>query len=101
MDAENSVKLTEKDGTLRFEVHAKPRAKKSRIVGLRDDHAVEIALAAMPRDGKANAELIDFLSAVLGVPKRSVQIVRGESSQKKLIAISGLDADTLKARLSW
>jgi uncharacterized protein len=97
--------LTEKDGTLRFEVHAKPRAKKSRIVGVREgasggSNALEIALAAPPVDGAANAELIRLLALVFGVPKRNVEILRGETSHTKLVAITGLDEETLRARLS-
>ena len=93
-----NIKLIEKDGALRFEVHAKPRAKKSKIVGLRGD-AVEIALAAPPVDGAANEELIRLLAEVLGIPKRSVELVRGDTSQKKLVAVSGLTAELVKERL--
>lgn len=94
-----TIKLTDKDGAVRFEVHAKPRAKRSRIVGAREG-ALEVAIGAPPVDGAANAELVRFLADALGVPKRSVEIVRGEGSQKKLIAVQGLDADTLRARLA-
>lgn len=92
------MKLLEKDGAVRFEVHAKPRAKKSRVVGERGD-AVEIALAAPPVDGAANEELIRFLSRVLDVAKREIQLVRGESSREKLVAIAGLTLAEVEARL--
>ena len=96
-----TIKITEKDGALRFEVHAKPRSKKSRIVGPRGD-ALEVALAAPPVDGAANEELVRFLAEALGVPRRSVTLVRGETSQKKLVAIdsTNLDAAELLARLA-
>lgn len=96
-----TIKLIEKDGRVRFEVHAKPRAKKSRIVGPRGD-AVEVALAAPPVDGAANEELVRVLAAALDLPRRSVSIVRGETSQKKLVAVEpgGLDLATLLARLT-
>ena len=88
------IKLSEKDGWLRFEVHAKPRAKKSCIVGPRGE-AVEIALAAPPVDGAANEELIKMLSKALGVPKRNLQLVRGETSHTKLVAVFGIDSTSL------
>jgi uncharacterized protein (TIGR00251 family) len=97
-----TIKLSEKDGTVRFEVHAKPRAKKSRIVGPRGD-ALEVALAAPPVDGAANEELVRTLAKALDVPRRSVQIVRGETSQKKLVAVelsAGLDVEAMLARLT-
>jgi uncharacterized protein len=92
------MKLVDKDGTVRFEVHAKPRAKKSRVVGERGD-AVEIALAAPPVDGAANDELVRFLSRVLAVPKRDIELVRGEGSREKLVAIRGLTPAEVEARL--
>lgn len=97
-----TIKLSEKDGTIRFEVHAKPRAKKSRIVGPRGD-ALEVALAAPPVDGAANEELVKVLAKALEIPRRSVQILRGETSQKKLVAVelaAGLDVEAMLARLT-
>jgi uncharacterized protein (TIGR00251 family) len=93
-----AMKLVEKDGAVRFEVHAKPRSKKSRIVGERDD-AVEIALAAPPVDGAANEELVRFVAKVLAVPRRNVELVRGDTSRAKLVAVSGLSAGEIEARL--
>ena len=97
-----TIKLSENNGAVRFEVHAKPRAKKSRIVGPRGD-ALEVALAAPPVDGAANEELVRVLARALGVPRRSVWIVRGETSQKKLVAVelaAGLDAEEVLSRLT-
>ena len=93
------MKLVETGGCVRFEVWAKPRAKKSRIVGVRGE-AIEVSLAAPPVDGAANEELVRLLSEVLGVPKRSVVIVRGDTSQRKLVEVSGIDAEEARSRLS-
>jgi len=92
------IPLSEKDGALRFEVVAKPRARKSAVAGHRGD-AVEIAIGAPPIDGAANEELVRFLSKLLGVPRRNVEIVRGETAHTKLVAVRGLDRETLLARL--
>lgn len=92
------IVLTEKDGALRFEVHAKPKAKKSAIGGVRGD-ALEVSIAAPPVDGAANDELVRFLAKRLGVARRDVEIVRGETAHTKLIAVSGLDRETLLGRL--
>jgi len=101
-----AIKIVEKDGALRIEVHAKPRAKKSRLVGPRGD-ALEVSLAAPPVDGAANEELVRVLSEALEVPKRQIVILRGETAQKKLVEIrppSGTTLDEVLARwraLSW
>jgi hypothetical protein len=92
------MKLVEKDGAVRFEVHAKPRAKKSRVVGIRGE-ALEVAIAAPPIDGAANEELIRFMGKLLGIPRRDIQLVRGDSSREKLLAISGLSIVEVEARL--
>jgi hypothetical protein len=92
------IPVTEKDGALRFEVHAKPKAKRTAVLKARA-LAVEIAIAAPPVDGAANEELVRFLSKLLEVPKKNVKIVRGETSQAKLVAVTGVDAETLLARL--
>lgn len=92
------MKLVEKDGAVRFEVHAKPRAKTSKVVGVRGD-AVEIALAAPPVDGAANEELVRFVALVLHVRKRDVELVRGDSSREKLLSITGLSAPEIESRL--
>lgn len=95
---ELAMKLLEKDGAVRFEVHAKPRAKKSRIVGERGS-SVEIALAAPPHEGAANDELLKLLALVLEVRRRDVQLVRGEASRDKLVAAFGLSIQDVESRL--
>ena len=51
--AEAALALVVKDGEVRFEVHAKPRAKKSAIVGVRSPGgALEVAIAAPPVRGR-------------------------------------------------
>ena len=92
------MKLLEKDGAVRFEVHAKPRAKKSKVVGERGD-AVEIALAAPPVEGAANEELVRFVGKVLGLAKRDVTLVRGDTSREKLLAVVGLSTVEVEERL--
>jgi uncharacterized protein (TIGR00251 family) len=92
------MKLVETGGGVRFEVWAKPRAKRSRIVGARGD-AVEVSLAAPPVDGAANEELVRLLADVFGVPKRSVVIVRGDTAQRKVVEVSGIGAEEARTRL--
>jgi uncharacterized protein (TIGR00251 family) len=92
------MKFTDKAGAVRFEVHAKPKASQSAIVAA-DGDALAVRIAAPPVDGAANAELVRFLPDVLGVPKRQVELLRGESSRAKLIAVHGLDEETVRARL--
>lgn len=95
----SALELTETAEGVRFEVHAKPRASKSRVVGVRE-RALDVALAAPPVEGAANAELVATLARALSVPRRAVTIVRGETSRVKLVAVAGLAVDEARARLA-
>jgi uncharacterized protein (TIGR00251 family) len=75
-----------------------PRAGQSGIAGKRGD-AWLVRLNAPPVDGAANAELIDVLSDVLGVPKRAVSIVSGERSRQKRVRIDGVTDELVAAKL--
>ncbi len=100
---QEAVQLTEKDGLVRFEVHAKPRAKKSRVLGAKSNGTtmvLEVAIAAPPVDGAANEELVRTLAVALDVPKRHVQLLRGEGSTKKLVGVAGLAVSEVAARLA-
>ncbi len=94
-----TLKLVTKDGAVRVEVHAKPRASKSRVVGVRDG-ALDVAIAAPPVDGAANAELVATLAKALAVPKSAIAIVRGETGRAKLLALEGLTEGEVRARLA-
>ena len=47
----------------------------------------KIRVAARPEDGEANAALCAFLAETLGVPKRDVRVVSGQTSRRKLLEI--------------
>jgi hypothetical protein len=72
-----------------------PRASKSQIAGWEED-VLKVRLQAPPVEGKANAALIEFLAAALGVPRAFVDIVAGETSRRKLVRIRGMTAGRLK-----
>ena len=55
-------------------------------------------LAAPPVEGKANAELLRFLSEAFGVPQRAVTLVRGETSRRKTVRIA---APKLRPDRDW
>jgi len=84
---------------MRVSVHAKPRASRSRIVRA-DGLRIEVALAAPPVDGAANAELIALLATALSLPKSALRLVLGESSKHKVVEVAGLTADEIARRLT-
>ena len=58
-----------------------------------------IKVAAPPVQGRANTELINFLSHSLGLPKSSVNIARGERSRHKRVSVTGLSIEQIIRRL--
>jgi uncharacterized protein len=72
--------------TIRLEIKAVPGASKTELAGVKDGR-LRIRLAAAPEDGKANAELISFLSKAFDCPKRDLRIVSGEKSRVKVVAL--------------
>lgn len=69
-----------------LELHVQPGAKVSAVVGEHDGR-LKLKIAAPAVDNKANAALLTWLAAQLGVPKSGVRLVRGESSRKKTVAV--------------
>lgn len=76
----------------------KPRAARNRVLGLQNDRLV-LQLQAPPVDGAANAALLRFLAAQLGVPPSRVELVRGSTSRHKWIRVEGYTAAALQRQL--
>lgn len=81
-------------GGLSLKLHVQPGAKKSEIAGIHGDR-LKIRLKAPPVDGKANKELVDFLSKLFDVPKRNIEISSGLASRQKTVKIIGITEDQL------
>jgi uncharacterized protein (TIGR00251 family) len=71
---------------IRLEIKAIPGASKTELAGVKDGR-LRIRLAAVAEDGKANAEMINFLSKTLDCSKRNLRILSGEKSRIKSVAI--------------
>ncbi|MGV3759299.1 MAG: DUF167 domain-containing protein [Actinomycetota bacterium] len=68
-------------------IRVQPGARRSEVVGPHGD-ALRVRVASPPVDGKANAELVRFLADYLGVPARSVEVVRGHTSRTKVVHVA-------------
>lgn len=93
-----TLALREQGGTVQFAVKAVPGASRDRIAGLYGD-ALKVQVSAPPEAGKANARICEVLAAALGVPVRDVAVVQGAANPRKVIAVRGLDARTVRQRL--
>ena len=80
-----------RDGVV-IDVRVIPRASRPGPAGVRDG-ALLLRLHAPPVDGAANAEVLDILADLLGVPRRAVTILSGHHSRRKQIAVTGIALD--------
>lgn len=87
------------DGAVLLSLHVQPGAKKTEFSGAYGS-AIKLRLAAPPVDGKANACLIAFLAEYLGVPRRNVSLLSGETSRSKLVRVEQMSEQSLSALAS-
>jgi uncharacterized protein (TIGR00251 family) len=95
--------LREVAGGVTLAVRAQPGAKRTAIVGVYgegDAEQLKIAVQAPPIEGRANEALILFLAETFQIPKRSVEVVNGESSRSKVFLLRGVKLPDARLRLS-
>lgn len=81
-----------------LDVSVVPNAKRTAVDGFHDG-ALRVRLNAPPVDGKANQALVDWLADQLGCPKRSISLLRGQTSRRKQLAMA-LPMEAVSAWLS-
>ena len=80
-------------------VRVQPRASRN-AARLQADGSLKVHLTAPAIEGRANEALVDLLSDLLRIPKRSLEIVAGRNSRSKRVRVLGLDRRSVDQRLS-
>ncbi len=91
--------ITKSDRGVRLTLFIQPKASKNEIIGPHNG-ALKVKVTAPPVDGKANAELVEFLSDILEIPKRQIEILKGETGRNKSVEITGLSVEEISAKLA-
>ena len=73
-------------------LRVQPGTGRSAVVGEHGD-ALKVRIAAPANEGKANAEFVRFLAKALGVSRGSVELISGERSRDKAVAVDCADLD--------
>lgn len=72
---------------LLLQIHAQPGAKRSEFAGLHGAQ-LKVRIHAPASDGKANTELLEFLSTSFAVAKQQVVLKRGDTGRNKTVHIA-------------
>lgn len=80
------LEIRERPGAVRFAVRVQPRSSRNEVVGVVSG-ALKVKITAPPVDGAANEALVAMLSLELGISRRRISIVGGETSRTKLVEI--------------
>jgi len=75
-----------------------PSASRDAVAGWQGD-VLRLRVAAPAQRGKANEAILRLLAAALGIERRRLRIVRGETSRQKVVLVDGLDEAQIRARL--
>jgi uncharacterized protein (TIGR00251 family) len=75
------------DDAVILQLQIQPGARRNGFAGLHG-HRLKLKLHAPPVDGKANAELIDFISDSFGTTKSAVTIIQGALGRSKTIRVA-------------
>lgn len=90
--------LTVAGKALRIAVRVQPRASRDRVVGCHGS-ALKVQVAAPPVEGAANRAVVELLAQWLGVPRRALRVVRGESGREKVVEVECDDPTALAERI--
>lgn len=82
-----------------IEVKIVPGASRTRLLGEWNGR-VRIAVAAPPEKGKANQAVVEFLAESLGLRKKDVTVIAGQTNPMKTIRIDRATIGAVCALLS-
>lgn len=84
-------------GGCEFNVLVSAGSSRSGVQGLHGD-ALKLAVRAAPEKGKANDEVESVLAEFLGIPRKQIAVVAGQTSRRKRVQALGCSSAQLKAR---
>jgi uncharacterized protein len=80
-------------------IRVSPGSKSTAVKGSYGKEALKLSVAAPPVGGRANAEVERYLATLIGVEKTRVAVVKGASSQDKLLLVEGAKAEEVREGL--
>ena len=81
-----------------LQLHCQPGAKVTRVVGEHDGR-LKIALHAPAVENRANEALVQWLAQTVGVPRRDVELLTGQTGRRKRVLIRGVGHEQVVSAL--
>lgn len=77
-----------------IEIKVEPRSSQKGIAGVMDNNVLKVKLTSPPVEGAANEQLVEVIAAELKVKRSQVKVIRGLSSKRKVVEVSGIEEIT-------
>lgn len=90
--------IQQQSDSILLSIKLQPRASKNQIAKALGEE-LRIKVTAPPVDSAANEALVRFLAETIGLPRGSVQLVRGLTSRHKTVKLTGITASELMEKL--
>ncbi|MGM0510549.1 MAG: DUF167 domain-containing protein [Thermoplasmatota archaeon] len=88
------------DGGVYLDLKISPNAEKNSIEGVNPwRNNLTISIKAEPREGRANQELIDFLSDMFHIDMNMIKITKGAKTSQKRIFFTGSNKKKLADKI--
>ncbi len=91
--------LKEEDGAVIINVLVQPRASKNELVGIHGD-CLKIKVTSPPVENQANKKICEYLSRLIGVSKRKIEVIKGQKMRVKKVRISDSTLDEVRKKLN-
>lgn len=96
--SEEALRVTQSADGVVFTVHVQPRASRCEICGTKEGE-LRLRLTSPPVEDAANRQCVELIAKTLGVAKSRVCIRTGAKSRHKVVAVDGMDRDSLLSLL--
>lgn len=91
--------LVEKDDDILVKIAVKPNSRKKNIIVDPNENFLFVNLLAPPDKGKANKELLRYLSNFLDISLSRFQISSGHITRNKVVLIENITKEEIKVKL--
>jgi uncharacterized protein len=90
--------LTIKSGCVELTISVVPRSSRCEIAGIHNN-SLRIKLTSPPVDNEANKQCCEFIAKQMGIARRQVAIIRGQTSRHKVLRIEGVVEQEVQEKL--